>query len=208
MGKPYSRTNFLGNIEHYDENGKKTGESRPGFFEGTYVDYDAKGNKVGTSSEKMFGVGYNHYDNHGHKTGSSDEGMFGGYTHRDARGRVTGTSYRSSFDILPSGPNKKSGSIYAGNHEEDFEDLAGGGSGEGCYIATCVYGSYDCPEVMTLRRFRDEVLAKYVLGRGFIRVYYFLSPKMVKLFGRTKFFHVFWRGILDRFILHIREKIH
>ena len=107
MGKPYSRTNFLGNIEHYDENGKKTGESRPGFFEGTYVDYDAKGNKVGTSSEKMFGVGYNHYDNHGHKTGSSDEGMFGGYTHRDARGRVTGTSYRSSFDILPSGPNKR-----------------------------------------------------------------------------------------------------
>lgn len=26
---------------------------------------------------------------------------------------------------------------------------------KGCYVATCVYGSYDCPEVWTLRRFRD-----------------------------------------------------
>ncbi|MDR0918559.1 MAG: hypothetical protein LBM93_04840 [Oscillospiraceae bacterium] len=28
-----------------------------------------------------------------------------------------------------------------------------------CYIATAVYGSYDCPEVWTLRRFRDYILA-------------------------------------------------
>ena len=26
----------------------------------------------------------------------------------------------------------------------------------GCYVATCVYGSYDCPEVWVLRRFRDN----------------------------------------------------
>ncbi len=29
---------------------------------------------------------------------------------------------------------------------------------KGCYIATCVYGSYDCPQVWTLRRFRDYTL--------------------------------------------------
>ena len=29
-------------------------------------------------------------------------------------------------------------------------------SDSGCYIATCVYGSYDCPQVQTLRRFRDD----------------------------------------------------
>ncbi|MFR9028073.1 MAG: DUF2726 domain-containing protein [Clostridium sp.] len=31
----------------------------------------------------------------------------------------------------------------------------------GCYIATAVYGSYDCPQVWVLRRFRDQILEKY-----------------------------------------------
>ncbi len=30
----------------------------------------------------------------------------------------------------------------------------------GCYIATAVYGSYDCPEVWVLRRYRDYKLSK------------------------------------------------
>lgn len=30
----------------------------------------------------------------------------------------------------------------------------------GCYVATAVYGSYDCPQVWTLRRFRSFSLAK------------------------------------------------
>ena len=51
----------------------------------------------------------------------------------------------------------------------------------GCYVATCVYGSYDCPEVWTLRRYRDEHLAKSVFGRVFIRCYYSISPCIVKL---------------------------
>ena len=40
---------------------------------------------------------------------------------------------------------------------------------EGCYIATCVYGSYDCPQVRLLRRFRDEHMKKTPAGRIFIR---------------------------------------
>ena len=31
------------------------------------------------------------------------------------------------------------------------------GKKQGCYIATCVYGSYDCPQVWILRRYRDEI---------------------------------------------------
>lgn len=53
-----------------------------------------------------------------------------------------------------------------------------------CYIATCVYGSYDCPEVWVLRRFRDNKLSKRYLGRAFIRGYYALSPTFVKWFGK------------------------
>ena len=59
-------------------------------------------------------------------------------------------------------------------------------SGGGCYIATSVYGSYDCPEVWTLRRYRDYSLSKTLFGRLFIKVYYLLSPIMVSLFGKTK----------------------
>lgn len=52
--------------------------------------------------------------------------------------------------------------------------------GGGCYIATAVYGSYDAPEVLTLRSFRDQVLQKHWLGRHFIKAYYFLSPPIAK----------------------------
>lgn len=56
----------------------------------------------------------------------------------------------------------------------------------GCYIATAVYGSYDCPQVWTLRRYRDNVLRENIFGRLFIKAYYFLSPKFIKskLFGK------------------------
>ena len=45
-------------------------------------------------------------------------------------------------------------------------------SSGGCYVATCVYGSYDCPQVWTLRRYRDYTLVKTWYGRSFIRTYY------------------------------------
>ena len=49
-------------------------------------------------------------------------------------------------------------------------------TGNGCYIATAVYGSYDCPEVWTLRRYRDNELAKTWYGRAFIHSCYAISP--------------------------------
>lgn len=57
-----------------------------------------------------------------------------------------------------------------------------------CYIATAVYGSYDCPAVWTLRRFRDLYLAQYKVGRIFIKSYYAVSPYIVKLFGKNSIF--------------------
>lgn len=68
---------------------------------------------------------------------------------------------------------------------------------KGCYIATCVYGAYDCPSVWTLRRFRDQTLQKSWLGRAFIKVYYAVSPKLVEWFGDNEQFRKFWKGTLD-----------
>ena len=74
------------------------------------------------------------------------------------------------------------------------------GAKSGCYIATAVYGSYDCPEVWTLRRFRDYKLANNFIGRVFIKIYYFLSPIAVKIFGKTKWFQNFWKCRLNKLV--------
>lgn len=75
----------------------------------------------------------------------------------------------------------------------------------GCYIATCVYGSYDCPEVWTLRRFRDQFLTRFYFGRLFIRFYYAVSPKIVERFGKYQCFQQPTKSILSLFIRFLRE---
>lgn len=78
--------------------------------------------------------------------------------------------------------------------------------GKGCYVATCVYGSYDCPQVWTLRRFRDYELAKTWYGRAFIHTYYAISPTLVKWFGKTKWFKNMWKPKLDKMVKELQQK--
>jgi hypothetical protein len=75
-----------------------------------------------------------------------------------------------------------------------------------CYVATAVYGSYDCPEVWTLRRFRDNSLAETWYGRAFVKTYYAISPTLVKWFGHTEWFKKMWRGTLDRMVKKLQTK--
>ena len=75
-----------------------------------------------------------------------------------------------------------------------------------CYIATAVYGSYDCPEVWTLRRFRDNTLDKTWYGRMFIKCYYAVSPVLVELFGNTSWFRRMWKAPLDRIVMKLQSK--
>ena len=75
----------------------------------------------------------------------------------------------------------------------------------GCYVATAVYGSYDCPEVWTLRRYRDYTLAETWYGRAFIKTYYAISPTIVKWFGHTEWFNRMWRGTLDRMVKKLQN---
>lgn len=79
---------------------------------------------------------------------------------------------------------------------------------EGCYIATAVYGSYDAPQVLTLRRFRDDVLAHSVLGRCFIRTYYRLSPPIAERLKDAKMINGWVRSILDKIVSKLNNKQH
>lgn len=73
-------------------------------------------------------------------------------------------------------------------------------SSEGCYIATAVYGSYDAPEVMVLRRFRDNVLKKRFWGRIFIKMYYCISPPIAEKLKNANGINQIIKSILNRFV--------
>ena len=75
----------------------------------------------------------------------------------------------------------------------------------GCYVATAVYGSYDCPEVWTLRRYRDITLASTWYGRLFIRTYYAVSPIFVKQFGNKDWFKNILKPTLDRKVSNLNN---
>lgn len=76
----------------------------------------------------------------------------------------------------------------------------------GCYIATCVYGSYDCPQVWTLRRFRDSTLDKTWYGKIFINTYYAVSLIIVKWFGKKTWFRNFWKTKLDKMVITLNDR--
>ena len=80
------------------------------------------------------------------------------------------------------------------------------GAKDGCYIATAVYGSYDCPEVWTLRRFRDNKLATNFFGSLFIKFYYSISPTLVRMFGKKPWFQNFWKNRLNKLVVKLNNE--
>ena len=73
-------------------------------------------------------------------------------------------------------------------------------SNASCYIATMAYGSYDHPQVLQLRKFRDETLATSAYGRKFITGYYKASPKLVELLKGKPIINSAIRTLLNTFI--------
>lgn len=107
---------------------------------------------------------------------------------------------RKTLGFLKDGLNEENGSDVS---EREINNNA---VNNGCYIATCVYGSYDCPQVWTLRRFRDDTLDETWYGRLFIKCYYSISPTLVKWFGETKWFRQFWKNQLDKMVNDLNDK--
>ena len=104
---------------------------------------------------------------------------------------------------------KKYGSkwdAYKEQQKKASQQGSGGSGEEGCYIATCVYGSYDCPEVWTLRRYRDGILKKSLPGRTAVRAYYRISPVLVRHFGEQAWFRKIWKSFLDRIVQRLKSR--
>jgi hypothetical protein len=91
--------------------------------------------------------------------------------------------------------------------EEKKRILREAGSG-GCYVATAVYGSYDAPEVLCLRRFRDEILVPSIFGRMFISLYYRFSPPIAERLKEARRINMFVRKTLDKIVVRLNKKFH
>lgn len=79
-------------------------------------------------------------------------------------------------------------------------------SKSGCYVATCVYGSYDCPPVWVLRRYRDYHLSNSWCGRIFVKLYYAISPSLVKHFGKYEWFVDACASVLNKVVVKLQTK--
>ncbi|WP_026947066.1 CFI-box-CTERM domain-containing protein [Algoriphagus marincola] len=79
-------------------------------------------------------------------------------------------------------------------------------SSSGCYIATHVYGSPTSPEVIQLRKFRDQTLSKSKIGQKFIIAYYRFSPKLILLFGNNCRINQVIKFALDSFTKTLKLK--
>ena len=77
----------------------------------------------------------------------------------------------------------------------------------GCFVATVCYGSYECPEVLVLQRFRDDVLLSRSCGKIVVALYYRLSPSLAAwLRRRPALAGIVRRAVLDRLVHRLRRK--
>ena len=161
------------------------------YYEVTNEDRESVLRKINGAMEKMFSASYVYNINAGSDVGG------------DAWQRTLMDNVKNAFVV-------ELRQIAEKHDDQYIQDLIAKMSEiqvkkEGCYVATCVYGSYDCPEVWTLRRFRDNTLGSTWYGRAFIHTYYAVSPTLVKWFGETNWFKKMWRGTLDRMVHNLRN---
>lgn len=121
-----------------------------------------------------------------------------------AKGAEAGSN--ASSDGSTAGSNNSSdGSQGSSDGSKGSSDGSSSSSdGSGCYVATMVYGSYDAPNVLTLRKFRDRFLDKYNWGRNFIKWYYKNSPGFVERNKNNRFINCVIRLLLNVFVITIK----
>jgi hypothetical protein len=68
-----------------------------------------------------------------------------------------------------------------------FGSGSSGGGSDWCFIATAVYENSNHPQVLTLRKFRDEVLETKFWSRKSIEFYYKISPPIAGILKNHRF---------------------
>lgn len=127
-------------------------------------------------------------------------------------------SHRELFDkmLAKLPPNKASSidqSVFSEIKQDAAKAVSANGSNNskpagksGCYIATAVYGSYEAPEVLVLRRFRDEVLSQTLWGRAFIKAYYAISPPVAEWLKGADTINHLVKQALDKWVSRLNNQ--
>lgn len=80
---------------------------------------------------------------------------------------------------------------------------------DACYVATAAHGDVDAPEVVALRRYRDERLARHRPGQAFIAVYYaLLGPAGAAVLNRFPRLKAPARRALGPLVRFARRAVH
>lgn len=160
------------------------------------TNFDAGGNQIGTS-EKSGNI-ETHYDNNGNRVGSSvSDGTF--TRELDGHGNLRGystkngnwtTNYDKSLNKTGySHSNGSSDSHYdssynsTGSSSNSGSSDSGSSSG-GCFLSTACSNGIglpdNCPELQSLRIFRDTYLNNTQDGKNLIKEYYQIAPGILK----------------------------
>lgn len=99
------------------------------------------------------------------------------FVHGDA---VPGTSYPA-----PDTDMARNADDDTDEEDEDDPQDAYRASGGSCFVATAAYGNRMHPDVVILRRFRDEILVRHRSGRAFVRFYWVVGPGMAQAVRRS-----------------------
>lgn len=98
-------------------------------------------------------------------------------------------------------------SCIPGNDESTTLAIANA-TNKNCYVATSCYGDINSYEVNLFRFYRDNHLMKSLSGRIFTKIYYAISPYLVKLLDNNNIINEFVKThILERILIRIRRKI-
>ena len=77
----------------------------------------------------------------------------------------------------------------------------------GCFVATACYGNYNSPEVLVLRKYRDEYLLNSPGGKFLVWIYYSISPPLARYIRRSERIRNFVRSyFLGPIVELIRKK--
>ena len=74
-----------------------------------------------------------------------------------------------------------------------------------CFVATAAYGSVMANDVEMLRRFRDSLLTRTVIGELAVETYYTFGPAMAGVIGESELLRASARSVLEPIVAWVRQ---